>query len=69
MWLTPDRSGHAPQYGSSRYERADRHNRLLHILGGTQEPPAWQDVHQGKDGIRLHQVREAWGSGRAWRVW
>jgi hypothetical protein len=39
VWLTPDKRGHAPQYGSSQYENEDRHNCLLHILGGTGEHP------------------------------
>jgi len=54
VWLTPDRRGHKPQYGSSVYSKADRHNRLLHILGGTGEPPAWRDVH-ASECIKLHQ--------------
>jgi hypothetical protein len=56
LWITPDRRGHKPQYGSSLYDRADRHNRLLQILGGTGAPPAWPhtaDLHS----IKLHQVR------------
>lgn len=35
VWLTPDARGHRPQYGSTVFDRPDRHNRLLHILGGT----------------------------------
>jgi hypothetical protein len=34
--------------------RSDRHNRLLHILGGTSAAPAWPDVH-APNSIRLHQ--------------
>jgi hypothetical protein len=56
VWLTPDKRGHTPQYGSSQYVKADRHNRLLHILGGTEEAPAWDNVNAGKDCIKLHQV-------------
>ncbi|PNW78730.1 hypothetical protein CHLRE_09g388208v5 [Chlamydomonas reinhardtii] len=54
IWLTPDRRGHAPQYGSTRYERADRHNRLLRILGGTGPAPAWPQLHSPHS-ISLHQ--------------
>lgn len=61
IWLTPDRRGHAPQYGSTRYERADRHNRLLRILGGTGPAPAWPQLHSPHS-ISLHQVG-------GWRVW
>ena len=55
VWLTPDRRGHEPQYGSSSYERQDRHNRLLHILGGTGARPDWPGVH-APHSIKLHQV-------------
>ncbi|KXZ45949.1 hypothetical protein GPECTOR_49g533 [Gonium pectorale] len=54
LWITPDRRGHTPQYGSSRYDKADRHNRLLQILGGTGQPPAWEGVHSPHS-IRLNQ--------------
>jgi len=55
IWMTPDRRGHKPQYGSSKYSKADRHNRLLQILGGTQPMPAWETATSGA-GITLHQV-------------
>lgn len=35
VWLTPDARGHKPQYGSTTFSLADRHNKLLHLLGGT----------------------------------
>ncbi|PNH09578.1 hypothetical protein TSOC_003814 [Tetrabaena socialis] len=54
LWITPDRRGHAPQYGSSIYSKADRHNRLLHILGGTGQAPAWPQSHS-PNSIHLHQ--------------
>ena len=57
IWLTPDQQGHQPQYGSTSYTAEDRHNRLLHILGGTGAAPAWQGVHSTGECIRLHQVR------------
>lgn len=60
LWITPDRRGHVPQYGSSQYDKADRHNRLLHILGGTGAIPSWPSVHS-PNSIKLNQV----GEGRA----
>ena len=57
IWLTPDQRGHEPQYGSTTYTAEDRHNRLLHILGGTGAAPAWPGVHRAGECIRLHQVR------------
>ncbi len=60
VWLTPDRRGHEPQYGSERYTREDRHNKLLHLLGGTGRVPDWPNLEAGKC-IKLHQVsRAAW---------
>lgn len=55
VWITPDRRGHEPQYGSSSYEKAERHNKLLHILGGTGAVPAWPGLSKGRC-ISLHQV-------------
>lgn len=61
VWITPDKSGHTPQYGSTKFELKDRHNVLLHVLGGTGEVPQWQDIAcKAGDGgysntIRLHQ--------------
>lgn len=54
LWITPDRRGHVPQYGSSQYDKADRHNRLLHILGGTGAIPSWPSVHS-PNSIKLNQ--------------
>jgi redox-sensitive bicupin YhaK (pirin superfamily) len=45
VWITPDKRGHKPQYGSARYTKDDRHNRLLHVLRGTGASPAWRGVH------------------------
>lgn len=56
----PDRRGHTPQYGSARYEPEDRHNRLLHLLGGTGAVPDWKNVQKGQC-IKLHQVH--WWAG------
>ena len=55
IWMTPDRKGHTPQYGSNRYTETDRHNKLLLILGGSKEVPSWNGIAPGK-GIKLHQV-------------
>lgn len=55
IWMTPDKRGHKPQYGSSTYSKADRNNKLLHILGGTGTMPAWKTATPGA-GISLHQV-------------
>ncbi len=41
LWITPDRKGHTPQYGSSTYKDSDRLDKLLLILRGTSEPPAF----------------------------
>jgi redox-sensitive bicupin YhaK (pirin superfamily) len=35
VWISPDQRGHKPQYGSREFTKADRHNKLLQILGGT----------------------------------
>jgi redox-sensitive bicupin YhaK (pirin superfamily) len=53
VWMTPDRRGHTPQYGSSAYAPADRHNQLLHVLSGVGPAPAWQRVNS-KGAIQLH---------------
>lgn len=54
LWITPDRRGHEPQYGSREFDKADRHNRLLHLIGGTGTMPAWPNVN-GPSTIQLHQ--------------
>ncbi|KAL3162869.1 hypothetical protein ABBQ32_009320 [Trebouxia sp. C0010 RCD-2024] len=54
IWMTPDKRGHKPQYGSSKYSKSDRQNKLLHILGGTGTMPSWKTVTPGA-GIALHQ--------------
>ncbi|GFR44307.1 hypothetical protein Agub_g5519 [Astrephomene gubernaculifera] len=46
VWISPDRRGHKPQYGSRRFEPAQRHNRLLQLLGGTGPTPAWPGLMQ-----------------------
>lgn len=52
----PDQRGHKPQYGSRVHAPEDRHNRLLHLLGGTGMPPAWNNVHGVGQPITLHQA-------------
>ncbi|KAL4860075.1 putative quercetin 2 [Chlorella vulgaris] len=54
VWVTPDRTGHPPQYGSATYEKQDRHNKLLHLLGGTGAVPQWSGIQPGQC-IKLHQ--------------
>lgn len=57
VWLTPERRGVAPRYGSTTYDAADRHNRLLHILHGSGTAPAgWTapDSSSSKSAPRLH---------------
>ena len=56
VWLTPDQRGHKPQYGSAVYTKQDRHNQLLHLLGGTGSAPQWRRLNAGKGTVRLHQV-------------
>ena len=60
--MTPDARGHKPQYGSASYDKVDRHNQLLHLLGGTGAVPAGPNVKEGKC-IKLHQVGGAGGAG------
>ncbi|KAK9909847.1 hypothetical protein WJX75_008338 [Coccomyxa subellipsoidea] len=55
VWITPDQRGHKPQYGSREHRPEDRHNRLLHLLGGTGTPPAWKNVNSCGQPIILHQ--------------
>ncbi|CAL8467958.1 g7496 [Coccomyxa elongata] len=55
IWITPDQRGHKPQYGSRVHAHEDRHNRLLHLLGGTGIPLAWNNVHSVGQPISLHQ--------------
>lgn len=54
VWITPDRPRHTPQYGSAVLDKASRHNRLLHLLGGTSAMPAWPQVSQ-PSATKLHQ--------------
>eukprot|EP00891_Asterochloris_glomerata_P005623 jgi/Astpho2/5623/fgenesh1_pm.00079_%23_32_t len=55
VWLTPDKRGHKPQYGSSVYTKQDRHNQLLHLLGGNGSVPQWKRLNPGNGTVRLHQ--------------
>ncbi len=34
IWILPDKRGVTPQYGSKRFFRSDRLNRLLHVVSG-----------------------------------
>ena len=54
VWITPDKKGHKPQYGSTVYKPQDRHNKLLHLLGGTGELPAWDKLTPPAK-VKLHQ--------------
>eukprot|EP00878_Enallax_costatus_P006680 GHUV01007002.1.p1 GENE.GHUV01007002.1~~GHUV01007002.1.p1 ORF type:complete len:306 (+),score=68.25 GHUV01007002.1:47-964(+) len=54
VWITPDRKGHKPQYGSTRYTHEDRHNQLLQVLRGSVACPAWPGIHS-TSAIALHQ--------------
>lgn len=46
VWINPDRRGHQPQYGSSTFEPADRHNRLLQVLCGNAAGRLdWPGIH------------------------
>jgi redox-sensitive bicupin YhaK (pirin superfamily) len=53
VWMTPDRRGHTPQYGSSSYEPSGRHNQLLHVLSGVGPAPTWQNINS-RGTIQLH---------------
>ena len=55
MWITPDKRGHTPQYGSAGFDPEDRHNKLLVLLSGTSRIHDWPHLQEGK-GIVLHQV-------------
>ncbi|PRW58902.1 pirin domain-containing [Chlorella sorokiniana] len=61
VWLTPDQRGHKPQYGSARYEKQHRHNKLLHLLGGTGAVPQWKNIEAG-EAIALHQDANVFAS-------
>ena len=56
IWLTPDKRGVAPQYGSKSFQHGDRHNRLLHLLAGHTPPPQWAGVNPLAPDTHLHQV-------------
>ena len=54
IWLTPDARGHKPQYGSMMTTPEMKHNKLLTILQGTGNPPAWAVPIPGEP-VKLHQ--------------
>lgn len=49
--ILPNKKGYKPNYGSRRYTREDRLNRVLHLLGG--EGPGHEQT--APDVPRLHQ--------------
>lgn len=55
VWMKPEKRGVKPQYRSKRFEKKDRHNKLLHLLGGTGKVPDWPNMSPASQ-IRLHQV-------------
>lgn len=54
IWITPDRRGHLPQYGSFTTVEEQRRNTLLAVLQGTGKVPEWAHPLPGEP-IRLHQ--------------
>jgi redox-sensitive bicupin YhaK (pirin superfamily) len=54
IWLTPDKTGHQPQYGSFMTTPEMRHNTLLAVLQGTGRVPYWATPRPGEP-ITLHQ--------------
>lgn len=54
VWIRPNRRGVTPQYGSSQHEKSERHNKWLHLLGGTAKEPKWPDISPASN-IQLHQ--------------
>ena len=44
-----------PRPVARRYEKQHRHNKLLHLLGGTGAVPQWKGIEAGEP-ITLHQV-------------
>lgn len=54
VWITPDKRGHAPQYGSTTIPESARHNVLRHILSGTGAAPDWAAASE-RAGVTLHQ--------------
>ena len=54
IWIQPDKKGVTPQYGSRKHGPEERHNRWLHLLGGTGTVPQWEDMSTPSE-IALHQ--------------
>jgi len=55
IWLSPDKRGVEPQYGSREHETEARHNRLLHLLQGNTPAPTWKNVNEQPGADCLHQ--------------
>jgi len=34
IWILPNKDGLTPQYGSRKFEKADRHNKFFHVVSG-----------------------------------
>lgn len=62
IWLSPDRRGHTPQYGSRTFEPSERRNQLLLVLAGSGDMPSWNTVRTCDNPIRLHQDANALAS-------
>jgi quercetin 2,3-dioxygenase len=54
VWLTPDKRGHQPQYGSLMTTPEMKKNTLLAVLQGTERIPYWAHSMPGEP-IKLHQ--------------
>ena len=54
VWLTPDKRGHQPQYGSLMTTPEERHNKLLAVLQGTGRIPFWASPVPVEP-VKLHQ--------------
>ncbi len=59
VWLTPDKRGHEPQYGSLMTAPESRRNRLLAVLQGTGAAPAWAAPLNASDAEAVHLHQDA----------
>lgn len=55
VWLTPDKRGVKPQYGSKVFQDRDRRNVLLHLLKGNTPAPEWPHVNDSPADVQIHQ--------------
>ena len=53
IWIQPDRSGHAPNYGSRNFDKDVRFNRLAHVVAGVKGVDDLKDTGEGA--IPIHQ--------------